>query len=84
MVTLAGFAVGVVWVMRDEMENPKWTAIPKAAELSVDDLGLWNKEFGPKDVNKWAIPADENQRILTAMGTSAQPEPEPVNKKETW
>jgi hypothetical protein len=84
LVTLTGLAIGAAWVIRDEMENPKWTAIPKAAELSVEDLSQWNKEFGPKDASKWAIPAEENQRILANMSGGSQPEPEVVSKKETW
>lgn len=84
LVTLTGFAIGLAWVARDEMENPKWTAIPKASELSVDDLSAWNKEFGPKDQNKWAISAQDNARILESLGSSATPEPTPISKKDTW
>jgi hypothetical protein len=87
LVTLTGFAVGLAWVAGDEINNPKWTAIPKAAPLSVDDLSAWNMEFGPKDKNKWAIPAQENERILGTLGastSSSRSEETPVSKKETW
>jgi hypothetical protein len=83
LVSLTGILIGLVWVARDEMENPKWTGIPKASELSVDDLSEWNKQFGPKDQSKWAIPVEENERILKFLGSTSQPE-EPVKKKETW
>jgi hypothetical protein len=86
LVTLTGLLVGAVWIARDEMENPKWTAIPKASELSVDDLSSWNKEFGPKDLNKWAIPAQENEKILKSLSPtkSETSEASHVQKKETW
>ena len=84
LVSLTGFAIGLAWVARDEMENPKWTGIPKASELSVDDLSEWNKQFGPKDQNKWAIPAQENERILKSLGSTSTASEEPIPKKETW
>ena len=84
LVTLTGILIGVAWVARDEMENPKWTGIPKASELSVDDLSEWNKQFGPKDQNKWAIPVEENERILKNLGSRPAVSQEPVVKKETW
>ena len=86
LVTLTGFAIGLVWIAKDEYENPKLTAIPKASELSADDLGEWNKQFGPKDINKWAIPASENERILKSLekiDTASESQPI-VSKKETW
>ena len=86
LVSLTGLGIGLAWVARDEMENPKWTAIPKASELSVNDLDEWNKQFGPKDVHKWAIPAQENDRILKSLGSSSVPidAPTTVSKRETW
>lgn len=88
LVTLTGLAVGLVWVAKDEYENPKWTAIPKASALSVDDLSDWNKQFGPKDSTKWAISMTENERILKTLDTNSV-HPEPIvstvdPKKETW
>lgn len=87
LVTLTGLLIGVGLVAKDEYENPKWTGIPKASEMSVDDLNGWNKQFGPTDANKWAIPASENERILKSMGDAQKPAesiPVPQRKKETW
>jgi hypothetical protein len=88
LVTFTGLAIGLVWIARDEYENPKWTAIPKASALSVNDLNDWNKQFGPKDSTKWAISMTENDRILKALDeTGISPDatpPDVIPKKETW
>ena len=89
MVSLTGLLIGLAWVARDEMENPKWTGVPKAAELSVSDLSDWNKQFGPSDPNKWAIPLNENEKILKDMNGLKSSEEIPIvreqsRKKETW
>ena len=85
LVTAMGFAIGLVWVAKEEYENPKWTGIPKATELSIHDLGEWNKQFGPSDVNKWAIPASANEAILQQLAASSEPVPADIpKKKETW
>ena len=42
----------------------------KVSEMPVDFLQDWNKQFSPADLNKWGIPADENQELL--RGNDAQ------------
>jgi hypothetical protein len=87
MVSLTGLIIGLIWVAKDEMDNPKWTGIPKASELSVNDLSDWNKQFGPSDPHKWAISLGENERILKGMdGSKADPNQaiQTSQKKETW
>lgn len=89
LVTLTGLAVGLVWVAKDEYENPKWTGIPKASRMSSDELGEWNKQFGPSDSSKWAISKDENERILHSLDEKKSPaesliEPVRSHKPATW
>ena len=84
--TFTGFLVGLVWVAKDEYENPKWTGVPKTSEMPVDVLQDWNKQFGPTDLNKWAIPAEQNQQILKGMMVKKDDDQEVVvsNKRDTW
>lgn len=83
LVSLTGLAIGLAWVAKDEYEHPKWTGIPRAAEMAVSDLSEWNRQFGPTDVNKWAIPASENEAILKRIEEGGKPQ-DLVPTKNTW
>ena len=87
LVTLTGLGIGFVWVAKDEYENPKWTAIPKASKMSSDDLHDWNKQFGPSDASKWAISKEDNEKILQTLDTvpaNVVPVAVASNKPATW
>jgi hypothetical protein len=86
LVSLTGLAIGLVWVAKSEYENPKWTGIPKASRMSSDDLGEWNKQFGPSDLSKWAIPRSENEQILQSLDSKFSPPDDSVSlkKQSTW
>ena len=88
LVTLTGLAIGLVWVAKDEYENPKWTGIPKAGQMDISDLSDWNKQFGPTDSNQWALPAPENEKILESLAASQKRtnpnESQERPKKTTW
>ena len=89
LVTLTGLAVGLVWVAKDEIENPKWTGIPKASRMSSEELGDWNKQFGPSDASKWAISKDENEQILQSLDVKGLPlisidDSQSSRKHTTW
>ncbi len=82
MVTASGVLIGLGWVARDEIENPKWFGVPRATGMGSGEIGEWNKQFGPKDENKWAVSREENQWILDKLDTIEQLDVKP--KKETW
>ena len=82
LVSLTGLLIGLGWVAKDELENPKWTGVPKAAALGAEDLHEWNTQFGPSDPNKWAIPAVENLEMLKSLGRRV--EVAPSGKPDTW
>lgn len=84
LVTATGLLIGLGWVAKDEYENPKWTGIPKAASLGVEDLHEWNKQFGPADLNKWAIPASENTQILESLSKKSLEIDSLSGRKDTW
>ena len=87
LVSLTGLGIGLIWVAKSEYENPKWTGIPKASQMSSDELSDWNKQFGPSDSTKWAISKDENEKILQSLdmkNTLPIPETEQVRKNATW
>jgi len=88
LVTVTGLAIGLIWVAKSEYENPKWTGIPKASRMSSDELGDWNKQFGPSDLTKWAISKDDNEKILQSLdatkNTVLSPPTEQVSKTATW
>lgn len=86
LVTMTGLLIGLGWVAKAEYANPKWTGVPKAVPLGMDDLQEWNKQFGPSDMNKWAIPAAENSRILQQIQDSQKEEVYSASlaKKDTW
>ena len=92
LVTLTGLAVGLVWVAKDEYENPKWTGIPKASQMDISDLNDWNKQFGPTDASQWAISVVENKKILESLTAEQKRKLDDIKeetesyrpKKNTW
>jgi hypothetical protein len=83
LVTLTGLAIGLVWVAKDEYTNPKWTGVPKANQMDIDELSEWNKQFGPADVSQWAIPADDNAKILQSLAQTRITHDDEISEKET-
>jgi hypothetical protein len=85
LVSMTGLLIGLAWVARDEYTNPKWTLIPKAASMRATEIDDWNKQFGPVDKSKWAIPEQENAAILQALDPKKEVvEEPPVTKRATW
>lgn len=85
LVTATGFLIGLVWIARDEYVNPKLTATPKAGAMSSSEIEDWNKQFGPTDRSKWAIPSEKNAEILKTINQSAAPVVvETTTKRATW
>ena len=85
LVTFTGFLIGVVWIAKDEYENPKLTGVLKAAPMPISDLASWNRQFGPTDVSKWAIGPAENEAVLSKLAhADTEEETIPSSKKATW
>jgi hypothetical protein len=57
LLNLSGFGIGLVWVYRDEMANPRIFKIPFAESFSNSEIRSWNVSTGPKGT--WAVPLDE-------------------------
>ena len=61
LINVGGFGLGILWVLRDELENPKIFRIPQAAQFSDAELVNWNQQTGPK--GPWAVEAAEISRM---------------------
>ena len=82
LVTMSGLLIGLGWVVRDELENPKWFGVPRAIRMESSEIEGWNKQFGPKDENKWAVSPEENSKILNYLNKNEKIEIGP--KTEKW
>ncbi len=78
---MAGFGLGILWVLKDEMENPKIFRIPKAGSFDQEELVQWNQSAGPK--GPWAVNEAEVYRMNnTHFVTSSTEKSEPSSN--TW
>ncbi len=84
LVTATGFLVGLIWIARDEYANPKWTATPRAGAMSSAEIDDWNKQFGPADKSKWAIPLEKNAEIIKSLNPAPVATVPEVPKRATW
>ena len=56
-INIAGFGLGLVWIWRDEKENPRVFKIPAAETFPSNEIVAWNVSTGPK--GSWAKPMSE-------------------------
>lgn len=83
LVSLTGLVIGLVWVAKDEYENPKWTGVPKAAPMPISEYDTWNKQFGPTDPSKWAMTVAQRELVEEKM--ALKPEEAIIRTKTpTW
>ena len=61
LINIGGFGLGILWVLKDEMENPRIFKIPQAIEFSDSELVDWNRQTGPK--GSWAVDDIEIDRM---------------------
>ena len=73
-INVGGIGLGLLWIWRDETENPRVFKIPKAEEFPSKEIRDWNFSTGPKGT--WAVPLDEIQK------PEIKKDPEPI--ATTW
>ncbi len=61
LINVGGFGLGLLWVLHDEMDNPKIFRIPTAGQFSDEELVTWNQNTGPK--GPWAVGEEEVRRM---------------------
>jgi hypothetical protein len=55
-INVGGIGLGLIWIWRDETQNPRLFKIPKAEHFPKDAIHDWNLSTGPK--GNWAVPLD--------------------------
>ena len=67
LINIAGFGLGILWVVKDEMENPRIFRIPKAESFENEAVIKWNESTGPK--GQWAVTDAEISRMNAHFST---------------